>query len=118
MYETSVKNPVTELLAELCELHNLRLKVLRIAVSAKELAKHGPIRPKETRGLSDSVSDNTPLDVNAYGNPTNPDQYGYRTGVPPPQEVGDVLTRTAEEAEAAVSHTLVAQRRTIDAKIC
>merc|ERR1719262_1238035 len=87
-------------------------------MASKELAKHGPLRPEETRGISDQTSAGAGLDMNAYGTPTNPDQYGYRTGVPPPPEVGEVLTRTAEEAEAAVSHTLVAQKRTIDKKVC
>lgn len=118
MYETTTKIPVEELIGELVDLHNLRLKVQRLAMSCRELAKHGPIRPEETRGLSDSVTDHTPLDVNAYGKPTNPDQYGMRTGCPPPPEVADVLARTADEADAAVSHTLVAQRKTIDKKTC
>merc|ERR1712118_652721 len=85
-----------------CEVHNLRLKVLRLAISCKELAKHGPLRPEETRGLSDSIGNVSELDPNAYGQPTNPDEHGYRTGCPPPPEVSDVLHRTAEEAEAAV----------------
>jgi len=118
LYETTVKTNVGDLLKELCDLHNLRLKVIRLSLAGKELAKHGPLRPEETRGISDTTTQGAGLDVNAYGTPTNPDQYGYRTGVPPPPEVGEVLTRTAEEAEAAVSHTLVAQKRTLDKKVC
>merc|ERR1719389_1631829 len=109
---------IKDLLQELCEVHNLRLKVLRVAVTCKELGKHGPIRPEETRGLSDDTSKISELDVNAYGTPTNPDEHGYRTGCPPPPEVADILMRTAEEAEAAVSANLVAQRRCLDAKTC
>mmetsp|Transcript_85405 Transcript_85405/g.167111 ORF Transcript_85405/g.167111 Transcript_85405/m.167111 type:complete len:290 (+) Transcript_85405:131-1000(+) len=118
LYETTVKSEIKNLLRDLCELHNLRLKVLRIAVTMKELASHGPIRPEETRGISDSLSNVSELDVNAYGQPTNPDEHGYRTGCPPPAEVADVLRRTAEEAEAAVSVDLVAQRRTLDKDTC
>jgi len=118
LYETTVKMNVGELLRELCEVHNLRLKVLRLALCCKELAKHGPIRPEETRGISDDLSKVTELDVNAYGQPTNPDENGMRTGCPPPPEVSEVLSRTAEEAEAAVSVELVAQRRTLDRLTC
>eukprot|EP00928_Gymnodinium_smaydae_P032167 TRINITY_DN23369_c0_g1_i2.p1 TRINITY_DN23369_c0_g1~~TRINITY_DN23369_c0_g1_i2.p1 ORF type:complete len:319 (-),score=81.66 TRINITY_DN23369_c0_g1_i2:56-931(-) len=118
LYETTVKISNKELLKELCEVHNLRLKVLRLAISCKELAKHGPIRPEETRGISNDLSNVSELDVNAYGKPTNPDEHGYRTGCPPPPEVSDVLARTAEEAEAAVSVNLVAQKRTLDKKAC
>lgn len=118
LFETTVKINNGELLKELCELHNIRLKVLRLASTCKELAKHGPLRPEETRGISDSIGQVSTLDVNAYGTPTNPDQHGYRTGVPPPPEVGEVLSRTAEEAEAAIGDHLVDRRRTIDRKLC
>lgn len=114
LFETTVKANVGDVLKELCELHNLRLKVLRLAMSIQELAKHGPIRPEETRGISDNLSNVSELDVNAYGQPTNPDEHGYRTGCPPPPEVAEVLRRTAEEAQSAVAHTLVAQRRCLD----
>jgi len=115
LFESTVKAPVQDLLQELCDVHNLRLKVLRLGVSCRELAKHGPIRPEETRGIQSSVSE---LDVNAYGTPTNPDEHGYRTGCPPPPEVAEVLARTAEEAEAAVSVALVQQKRCLDKKTC
>uniref|UniRef100_A0A7S1WRV9 Uncharacterized protein n=1 Tax=Alexandrium catenella TaxID=2925 RepID=A0A7S1WRV9_ALECA len=118
LFETTVKTSVADLLKELCEVHNLRLKVLRLAVTCKELAKHGPIRPEETRGISDDLSKVTELDVNAYGQPTNPDANGFRTGCPPPPEVADVLSRTAEEAEAAVDVALVLQKRSIDRNAC
>jgi len=118
LFETSVKGNVGDVLRELCEVHNLRLKVTRLALSCKELAKHGPLRPEETRGIGDEIGKVSELDPNAYGQPTNPDEHGYRTGCPPPPEVADVLHRTAEEAENAVSVTLVAQRRCIDTKVC
>jgi len=118
LYETTVKSSVSDLLKDLCEVHNLRLKVLRLAVTCKELAKHGPIRPEETRGISDDLSKVSELDVNAYGQPTNPDEHGMRTGCPPPPEVAEVLSRTAEESEAAVSVELVAQKRTLDKQTC
>lgn len=118
LFETTVKTNVGDVLRELCEVHNLRLKVLRLAMSCKELAKHGPLRPEETRGISDELGKVSELDPNAYGQPTNPDEHGYRTGCPPPPEVAEVLSRTAEEAETAVSVNLVAQRRCIDKSTC
>jgi len=118
LYETTVKANVGDLLKELCELHNLRIKVLRLSMACKELAKHGPLRPEETRGISEDLSKVTELDVNAYGQPTKPDEQGYRTGCPPPPEVADVMSRTAEEAAAAVAAELVAQKRCIDKKTC
>lgn len=118
LFETTVKANVGDVLKQLCDLHNLRLKVLRLAGCSKELAKHGPLRPEETRGIGDEIGKVSELDANAYGQPTAPDEHGYRTGCPPPPEVADVLHRTAEEAEAAVSFTLVAQKRCLDVKVC
>lgn len=118
LVEKTVQMTVSDLLNDLVKLHNLRLKTQRLAKCVIELAQHGPIRPEETRGLSQSTSKVTPLDVNAYGKPMAPDEYGYRTGCPPPQEVADVLIRTAKEAQDAVTHTLVDARKTINEKIC
>jgi hypothetical protein len=118
LFETTVKNNVGDVVKELCEVHNLRLKVMRLAMCCKELSKHGPLRPEETRGIGDEIGKVSDLDPNAYGQPTNPDEHGYRTGCPPPPEVAEVLHRTSEEAEAAVSHLLVAQKRCIDASVC
>jgi len=114
LYETTVSNGVKDMIDELVEVHNLRLKCIRTAMFVKELATHGPIRPEETRGLSDEVGKMSELDVNAYGKPSNPDEHGYRTGCPPPQGTAEVMIRCAEEADAAVSHTLVASRKSVD----
>merc|ERR1712216_1013729 len=60
----------------------------------------------------------TELDVNAYGTPTNPDPYGYRTGCPPPKATADIMLKTAEDALAAMSHTIVEQKKCIDLATC
>jgi hypothetical protein len=116
LFESTVQKNVQEVVQDAVEVHNLRLKVQRLAVSMQELAKHGPIRPEETRGLSDETSKVSELDTNAYGAPTNPDPYGYRTGCPPPQAVADIMAKTADEALAAVAHTLVEQKKCLDLK--
>jgi hypothetical protein len=116
LFESTVQKSVLEVVTDAVEVHNLRLKVQRLAVSVQELARHGPIRPEETRGLSDETGKVTELDVNAYGTPTNPDPYGYRTGCPPPKGVADIMEKTAAEALAAISHTPVEQRKCLDYK--
>ncbi|KAF4676614.1 eukaryotic translation initiation factor 3 subunit E [Perkinsus olseni] len=114
LFETTAGISVTDLKKQLVELHNKRIKCLRLADALRELAKHGPLRPEETRGLSEEVGKMSHLDVNAYGTPTAPDEHAYRTGCPPPAHAAAVLTRTADEASAAVSHNLVAHRRALD----
>jgi len=114
LFETTVQKTVQDVVNELVVVHNLRLKIQRLAASMGELAKFGPMRPEETRGLSDETAKCTELDINAYGAPTNPDPHGYRTGCPPPQATADVMLRTAEAALAAVSHKLVELRTFLD----
>jgi hypothetical protein len=115
LFESTVQKSVTDVIADAVQVHNLRLKVQRLAMTMIELAKHGPVRPEEARGLSDDgkVAE---LDANAYGTPTNPDPYGTRTGCPPPKAVADIMTATANDALAAMSNTLVDQKKCIDLK--
>ena len=114
LFETSCSVSVDSLTSELCEVHNKRIKVLRLAAAVKALAAHGPIRPEETRGLTDEIAKLSDLNVNAYGASTNPDQYGQRTGATPAKEICDILNRTATDAESAVSANLVAQRKNLN----
>mmetsp|Transcript_2583 Transcript_2583/g.6045 ORF Transcript_2583/g.6045 Transcript_2583/m.6045 type:complete len:288 (+) Transcript_2583:43-906(+) len=116
LYETTTAMEVGALLAELTEVHNMRLKVLRLAQYLKDLATHGPIRPEETRGLTDETAKISELDINAYGKPTNPDPHGYRTGCPPPPETAAVLTRMADEAESGAKSTICMPRKTFMTK--
>ena len=53
--ECKTTQTTDEVLKEMVELHNLRIKVQRLAVCLRELSKHGPMRPEETRGLSENV---------------------------------------------------------------
>lgn len=53
LYESTVQIPVENLLKELVELNNLRLKVDRLCVSMEDLATKGPMKPEELRGLQD-----------------------------------------------------------------
>lgn len=53
LYESTVQIPVENLLKELVELNNLRLKVDRLCVAMEDLATKGPMKPEELRGLQD-----------------------------------------------------------------
>lgn len=53
LYESTVQIPVEDLLKELVEVNNLRLKVDRLCVSMEDLATKGPMKPEELRGLQD-----------------------------------------------------------------
>jgi hypothetical protein len=53
LFETQTSKSVDDLLKDLVEINNLRLKVDRAAVSVEDLATKGPMRPEELRGLTD-----------------------------------------------------------------
>ena len=53
LYESTVQIPVEDLVKELVEVNNLRLKVDRLCVSMEDLATKGPMKPEELRGLQD-----------------------------------------------------------------
>lgn len=116
LMEVRATESISQVQKEMTELHNIRIKVLRLALCMRELGKHGPMRPEETRGITSDI--NFSLDVNAYGKPTAPDEYGYRTGCPPPGEVADVLLRTATESEQACGPHLVQQKQTLTKSVC
>eukprot|EP00922_Rhytidocystis_sp_ex-Travisia-forbesii_P001247 GHVS01001749.1.p1 GENE.GHVS01001749.1~~GHVS01001749.1.p1 ORF type:complete len:181 (-),score=19.84 GHVS01001749.1:356-898(-) len=103
LFSTSVSLPVEHIIQQLVDLHNLRVKSLQLADACKAVATHGPLRPEDSRGLSDEVAKLSGTDVKAYGEPTCADPGCYRTGVPPEQSTADTLMRTATEVEDALS---------------
>uniref|UniRef100_A0A7S1PAK6 Uncharacterized protein n=1 Tax=Vitrella brassicaformis TaxID=1169539 RepID=A0A7S1PAK6_9ALVE len=108
LYECPASTPTAALIADLVRVHNTRLKVMRLADACLGLAAHGPLRPEETRGLSDEVAKLSELSLDKGA--THPDPSNYRTGVPPTAATAEVLKRTAEEAQEAVSHKQVGHR--------
>ncbi|SBS94690.1 conserved protein, unknown function, partial [Plasmodium malariae] len=53
LYETNVNVLIKELKEELVNVRNLRCKILKLLEASLDLAKHGPLRPEELRGISD-----------------------------------------------------------------
>ena len=45
LYETTVEIGVKDLIKELVEVHNLRLRIQRIKSEGDDLATHGPCKP-------------------------------------------------------------------------
>nr|CEL67885.1 TPA: Uncharacterized protein C21orf59 [Neospora caninum Liverpool] len=116
LYEAQTSVSIGELLQELIELHNLRLKTIHLSDACKGLAAHGPLRPEETRGLTAEVAELSDLDIHAYGEPTNPDPTGYRTGVQPPPETAEILEQTAGRSAETVSHQKVQSKEPLTMK--
>ncbi|KYF46606.1 putative protein c21orf59 [Toxoplasma gondii TgCatPRC2] len=116
LYETQTSVRIGHLQEELIELHNLRLKTIYLSDACKGLSAHGPLRPEETRGLTAEVAKLSDLDIHAYGEPTNPDPTGYRTGVQPPPEAAEILEETAGRSAENVSHEKVQAKQPLTMK--
>lgn len=96
--------PLTHGLAQV-HIWNLRLRIQRLTSAALELAKHGPQKPEAERGLEESK------DGEAERGPHYcPDPTGYRTGDAPAPSAAATLTKTCEEAQAAISKAQVTRK--------
>lgn len=55
LFETKVDKRVKDVVADVTSIHLTRLQALKVAEAAAALATHGPLRPEETRGLTEEV---------------------------------------------------------------
>ncbi|VWU48973.1 conserved protein, unknown function [Hepatocystis sp. ex Piliocolobus tephrosceles] len=94
VFETNVNVLIKNLKKELVIIHNLKCRILKLIEATSDLAKYGPCRPEELRGLSDEelkMSQSNCFDLNCV---TSPDENNFRTGIPPPKDVADNLLQT------------------------
>ncbi|KAK2960879.1 putative Cilia- and flagella-associated protein 298 [Blattamonas nauphoetae] len=103
LFDTSIDLGVIETIESLVNILNSILKLQRIVYLLPDLAKFGPLRPEETRGLTETV-DKEILEKERQQcephNPNyvyNPDPSGFRTGQAPNQQCQDVLNKTTDE---------------------
>ena len=55
LFETTLDKKVKDVIGELVSIHLTRLRALKTAEAAEALATYGPLRPEETRGLTEEV---------------------------------------------------------------
>lgn len=109
--EVTTTDTVDSCTSKCAELHNLRLRVDRLAHGVRELCKYGPMKHPEKHGMSEEQ-------INALGDGTKEvagqDPLGMREGVAPHEKVIPVLLKCADEAEAAVSNEHAKRRNPLD----
>ncbi|GBG79278.1 hypothetical protein CBR_g29428 [Chara braunii] len=114
LFEASVEDKVDDVIRQLVEVHNLRLRIERLALEGEELAKHGPAKPYEEQGLDEEVEDMPKGysmeggDMNKQGTKErgpfyNADPLGKRTGEACDPTVAEVLRKTLMEATQLAS---------------
>lgn len=123
LYETTVKVSTDELLDDLLEIYNGRLKISRVCYEIEELSKHGTHLPPNMVGLNeDQIEDLKLIDewgekcIPSGGFKESKDEMGKRNGKQPLENMGAILEKTVKEVQEAISKKLVAQGKPITKK--
>ncbi|GMH59673.1 hypothetical protein TL16_g02880 [Triparma laevis f. inornata] len=112
LYETTTTTSNDDLIVQLCEVWNARLRVKILAPSLRELGKHGPMKKIEEQGL-DEVKEKYE-DANLIKNEFYvADPSGLRTGNGPGHELAATLNRVAEDAEQYCDKSQVQARKNL-----
>ena len=95
IYQTTLAEPVEEVIIHIAELMNKRVITDRIAVSLEELVKFGALKPEETRGLQEG----DPAEPPRPDLVKSPDEHHYRIGWAVPPELGVRMLETTTAAK-------------------
>ena len=108
--EAPTTTSIDTLTRTIAAIHNKRLRIKRLTAQVRELAKYGPMKAEEERGLSDEQ-------LNALGSEVKEvagaDPLGVRVGEAPNERLQAVLVRVCDEADAAVSVAHAKARRVL-----
>lgn len=113
LYDVPAATEVDVVLRDLVRIHNLRLKVNRLAAAAEQLAMYGPMKLPEQQGLDDETPLLEDYDVKTgkmaprapddRGNNYREDPTQRRTGNAPSDEMANVILKCVEDAKALAS---------------
>ncbi|KAJ3038310.1 hypothetical protein HDV00_000821 [Rhizophlyctis rosea] len=114
LYETPASTPLSKLVPEIAEVHNLRLRLKRLISAGEDLIEYGPLKPENEQGYTEeqleslSLKDKEPVEKklvekNGVQVLVNLDPTGRRTGDAPNEEMADVIRRTLNNAKACIS---------------
>lgn len=92
LYQATAQTSIDDLVVQICEMNNLRLKVDRAAMALEDLAAKGPLKPEGLRGLDEAgyddylkgeditVTDGLKMMPPKVGTRFVKDEHHYRTG--------------------------------------
>ena len=111
LYETTVEALVSDVVKELVEIHNLRLRIFRLKVEGDELASHGPCRPPDKQGLDEDIqAEADGVVVGARSHTYCKDPNGKRDGNAPMAQVQVMLRKALDDAAMVASKKQVEQK--------
>lgn len=117
LHTTTCGVSLANLLPELTQIHNMRLKLDRLCTAAEQLSEHGISLPPNMVGLTDDqVSELKLVDDWAAkcepsgGGVSNPDPIGKRGGNAPNMAMRGVIMKTVGDAKALLSKSQIDNR--------
>jgi len=118
LYESTVTVPVKQLISELVEVHNLRLRIQRLKVEGDDLALYGPCKPPDKQGLDEDIqAEADGVELPPRGPTYNKDPNGKRDGNAPIKEVAEVLKKTLDDAAQAASKKQIEKKVVLTKKM-
>jgi len=117
LYETTVEINVKDLIKELVEVHNLRLRLQRLKSEGDDLASHGPCKPLDKQGLDEDIqAEADGIELPPRGPTYCKDPIGKRTGDAPVTPAQATLRKALDDAAAAASKKQVEAKHPLTKK--
>jgi len=116
LFEASVQDSNDQLIRNLAEVWNTRLRVGLLVGAVRELAKFGPMKPQEDQGI-DGIKEQYEGAAVEKSAEYMADPSGMRTGNGPGAQLAETLNRVCQDAEDSLSPALVKQRTAISMEL-
>ncbi|EDQ85604.1 uncharacterized protein MONBRDRAFT_34191 [Monosiga brevicollis MX1] len=119
LYQTTTAIEMDQLLQELAQVYNDRLRIDRLCMAMDQLATHGIAKTPQMVGLTDEQiaelghKDESDKYYPSGGSQFVKDDIGYRTGHAPQPPMQEVLRKTIAEAKAAIHKDLTKQNKAL-----
>ncbi|CAD8045008.1 unnamed protein product [Paramecium primaurelia] len=131
LYECNGNTPNDQVIKDLVEINNMRIILDRLACAMEDLATNGPLKPEDTRGLSEQSLIDAAIETMAPekkpwavtpqqllpGQRLNPDKTSYRTGVIQTEELSQMVIENCNKVKQAISKNLVDLKQCLTTKI-
>jgi len=108
LVETTCGTANADLIKNIVQIWNMRLKLQFLVENARELAKHGPMKPPDQRGL-DEIKEEEGQKIEK-GQYYSSDPLGHRTGNGPGPQLADTIEKVCLDALATVNKNQVAMK--------
>jgi len=113
LYQTSVSSNTDEVISNIIQLYNYRLKIQRISHELEQLSQYGVVNPSADCNHGEYVRSFTPVNSQA-----NPDPAGMRCGVSPSLQMQTVIHKTTSEATSIISPERVKSDIPLTVELC